>query len=137
MIEDNDIILKQASRVLTPFILIYGIYITFHGHLTPGGGFSGGTVIAASLILNRISNGNRGSGLNIDRMMGIASIALVCYGLIKAMGTFFPDFAHRALPRGIPGDLLSGGAILPLNIAVGMVVACVMYTFFCLIGEEA
>lgn len=137
MIEDNDIILSQAVKILTPFILVFGVYVTFHGHLTPGGGFSGGTIMAAALILNRISNQNVKYVLKTDTLLKIVSAALIAYGVIKAMGTFFPHQMHSVIPTGTPGNLFSGGTILPLNISVGAVVACVMYIFFSLIGEDS
>ena len=47
----NDVILQTVARVLVPPILLFGIYIILAGHLGPGGGFSGGAVIGAGLIL--------------------------------------------------------------------------------------
>ena len=47
----NDVILQTAARILVPPIFIFGIYVILAGHLGPGGGFSGGAVIGAGLIL--------------------------------------------------------------------------------------
>lgn len=47
----NDIILQKCACVLVPFIMIFGIYIIVNGHLSPGGGFSGGAVLGSGLIL--------------------------------------------------------------------------------------
>ena len=43
--EERDIILEQVARLLVPFILMFGVYVVLNGHLSPGGGFSGGTVM--------------------------------------------------------------------------------------------
>ena len=48
--EERDIILEQVARLLVPFILMFGLYVVLNGHLSPGGGFSGGTVMGLSLI---------------------------------------------------------------------------------------
>ena len=47
----HDLILQSAARLLTPLIFIFGAYIILNGHLSPGGGFSGGAVLGAGLIL--------------------------------------------------------------------------------------
>jgi len=125
----------MAQKILIPFILVFGVYITFHGHLTPGGGFAGGTVIAAALILSSLNRRKDFEIFKVEYLSKVICISLIGYGLIKAVGTFFPHQVHRVVPKGIPGDLLSGGFILPLNIIVGLSVACAMYIFFVLIGD--
>ena len=47
----KDAILQMAARILVPIIMLFGIYIILNGHLSPGGGFSGGAIIGAGLIL--------------------------------------------------------------------------------------
>ena len=47
----NDAILQMSAYVLVPAIIIFGIYVILNGHLGPGGGFSGGAIIGAGLIL--------------------------------------------------------------------------------------
>ena len=44
-------ILKSMSRLIYPFVILYGFYITINGDLTPGGGFQGGSIIATGLLL--------------------------------------------------------------------------------------
>ncbi|HED24017.1 MAG TPA: sodium:proton antiporter, partial [Firmicutes bacterium] len=51
----EDQIVRLTSRLVVPFIQLYGIYIIFHGHLSPGGGFSGGAIFGASLVLIAVS----------------------------------------------------------------------------------
>ena len=45
--ESQDIIVKTLARLLTPFIVIYALYVVMHGHHSPGGGFQGGAIIAS------------------------------------------------------------------------------------------
>jgi multicomponent Na+:H+ antiporter subunit B len=52
MVRDlGDIIIKFGSRIMIPFIQLYGLYVYVHGHSSPGGGFQGGCIMAASFIL--------------------------------------------------------------------------------------
>ncbi len=128
-------ILNVAQRVLIPFVILFGIYIIFHGHLTPGGGFTGGTVIAAAFILGCLNGRKVSRILEIEYLSKTKCISSIAYGLVMVLGTFFPQQMHRIVPKGVPGNLLSGGFILPLNIIVGISVACSLYIFFDLIGD--
>ncbi len=47
------IIIQNVVRIIVPFILVFGAYVTVYGHISPGGGFAGGTILAAALILDR------------------------------------------------------------------------------------
>jgi len=132
----ESLILKEISRVIIPFIHIFGLYIIFFGHLSPGGGFAGGTIIGASFILYYTVNGSDRSRekFSYNRLMGIMSTAIVVYGVLKGY-SFITGGSHLEsvqLPLGVPGNILSGGLLLPLNIIVGIVVAITMYIFYVL-----
>ncbi len=129
----NDVILQTAARLLVPFIIIFGIYIILCGHLGPGGGFSGGAVIGAGLILYVSAFGFA----RAERFFTSATYkwmsfgALACYCLSKTY-SFYTGANHieSVIPLGTPGAILSSGLILLLNICVGVVVAGTMYTFY-------
>ncbi|PKM70436.1 MAG: sodium:proton antiporter, partial [Firmicutes bacterium HGW-Firmicutes-18] len=53
----DDLIVKNITKIVTPFIQLYGIFIILHGHISPGGGFAGGAIIGASLILYTLAFG--------------------------------------------------------------------------------
>ncbi len=116
-------------------ILIFGIYIILNGHLSPGGGFSGGAVIGSGLILYLNAFGFRKTErfFNGKVYRRITVSALMFYCLAKSY-SFFTGANHleSGIPLGNPGDIISSGLILPLNICVGMVVACTMYAFYTL-----
>ena len=57
----HNLIVNLACRVMVPFIFLYGIYIIFFGHYSPGGGFQGGTILAADVILMRLVLGKQAS----------------------------------------------------------------------------
>ena len=131
----NDIILQKCACVLVPVIMIFGIYIVLNGHLSPGGGFSGGAIIGSGLILYVNAYGFK----KIERFFTqktyktICFVALLFYCLAKTY-SFYCGAHHleTGIPLGTPGDIVSSGLILPLNICVGMVVACTMYAFYAL-----
>ena len=131
----DDIILQKCSCVLVPVILIFGIYIVLNGHLSPGGGFSGGAVLGAGLILylNAFGYERMGKLFTEKLYKRITLSALTFYCLAKSY-SFFTGANHleSGIPLGTPGAILSSGLILPLNICVGLVVACTMYTFYTL-----
>ena len=129
----NDVILQTAARLLVPFIVIFGIYIILCGHLGPGGGFSGGAVIGAGLILYVSAFGfaktERFFTAKTYKWMSFG--ALACYCMSKTY-SFYTGANHieSVIPLGTPGAILSSGLILLLNICVGVVVAGTMYTFY-------
>ena len=131
----NDTILQGVAFVLCPIIFIFGIYIILNGHLSPGGGFSGGSIMGAGLILYVAAFGfNKTQRFFDEHVYKIAKITALCmYGLI---GTYFymtgANGIENHIPLGIPGHILSSGIILPINICVGLEVACTMYAFYAL-----
>ena len=131
----NDTILQGVAFVLCPIIFIFGIYIILNGHLSPGGGFSGGSIMGAGLILYVAAFGfDRTQRFFDEHVYKIAKITALCmYGLI---GTYFymtgANGIENHIPLGIPGHILSSGIILPINICVGLEVACTMYAFYAL-----
>lgn len=131
----NDRILQGAAKVLVPIIFLFGIYIILNGHLSPGGGFSGGAIISAGLILYLDSFGFEKAGrfFTYSTFSWVSFISLSFYALAKTYSFYMgANGMESGIPLGTPGAILSSGLILPLNIAVGMVVACTMYIFYAL-----
>ena len=129
----NDVILQTAARILVPPIFIFGIYIILAGHLGPGGGFSGGAVLGAGLILylNAFGFAKTEKFFTAKTYRNMSFAALACYSIAKSY-SFFTGANHieSIIPLGNPGAILSSGLILILNICVGVVVAGTMYTFY-------
>lgn len=132
-IQDRDPVLVWTARVLTPVILLFGIYVVLNGHLGPGGGFSGGALIGGGLILAAVGLGfgpvSRLFGLRT--MQAVTVTGLSFYSLAKCY-SFFCGANHleTVFSPGTPGRIFSAGLILPLNLAVGAVVCCTMYGFY-------
>lgn len=129
----NDVILQAVAKILVPPIMIFGIYIILAGHLGPGGGFSGGAVIGAGLILylNAFGFAKTEKFFTAKTYKRMSFCSLACYSLAKSY-SFFTGANHieSIIPLGTPGAILSSGLILILNICVGVVVAGTMYTFY-------
>lgn len=131
----NDVILQTITKVLVPVIFIFGIYVILNGHLSPGGGFSGGAIIGAGLILYLNAFGFKKTErfFTEKTYKWVSFGALTFYCLAKSY-SFYTGAHHleSGIPLGKAGAIISSGLILPLNICVGMVVACTMYAFFAL-----
>ena len=129
----KDVILQSTAKVLVPPIIIFGIYVILAGHLGPGGGFSGGAIIGAALILyvNAFGSKDIRRFFNQKTYQVTSVTALACYSLSKCY-SFYTGANHLEsfIPLGTPGALISSGLILVLNICVGIVVAGTMYTFY-------
>ena len=129
------IIVQKVTQIMCGIIFLYGIYIIMHGHLTPGGGFAGGTIIAGSFILLVIAFGSEflalkkeetGSSI-LESSAILVFLAIAAAGLlIGGVGVFFVNF----LPKGTVGNLISAGTIPLFNIAVGIEVAAALLTVF-------
>lgn len=116
-------LLQIGSQVIFPLIILFGFYIIFHGHLSPGGGFQGGVIIASGFLLNFLAFGNHYS-LNhrlLKLFESLSGAGVVIIGILGFIVTnqFFGNF----LPLGDIGTLLSGGVIPLIYIFVGLKVA--------------
>ena len=134
----HDIILQKVAMLLVPLILTFGIYVVLNGHLSPGGGFSGGAIMGAALILYASAYGTKKARnfYSFKTYRLVVSACLGFYALAKGYA-FFMGANHlpSGIPLGTPGALLSAGLILPLNICVGLIVASTMYVLYVLFSK--
>lgn len=131
----KDPILKQIVMLLVPMIFLFGIYVIFNGHISPGGGFSGGTIIGAGLILHSLAFDFRLTERFFnEKVYDIIKVsALLIYSAIMLYFFFTGANGMDAwIPRGTPGNIFSAGFILPVNFVVGFEVACTMYGLYSL-----
>jgi multisubunit Na+/H+ antiporter MnhB subunit len=128
------IIVKKTTQLIAGLVFLYGIYIIVHGHLTPGGGFAGGVVIAGSFILLILAYGSdflnlvkeeTGSTL-YENLAILVVLFLSVSGLLFGARVFFLNW----LPKGTVGELLSAGMLPLYNIFVGVEVAASILTIF-------
>lgn len=113
-------ILSSATQVLAPIIILVGIYIFINGHLTPGGGFQGGAVIASAVLLMLMSSPKmKISHKIISVVESFSGIGFVIVGVIGILvGGGFLD--NRIMSLGTFGTLLSAGAIPLIYIFIGL-----------------
>ncbi len=132
--EGMSIIVKKVCQLLCGIIFLFGIYIIAHGHLTPGGGFAGGAIIAGSFILLILAFGSDSINLKKEVIGSsiIESLAILVVLLIAISGLFigFKVFFSNYLPKGVVGELISAGVIPLYNIFIGMEVAAAIITIF-------
>lgn len=133
-----DPILQKIVEVLVPFIFLFGVYVVLNGHLSPGGGFSGGAIMGAGLIVLAASRGVEQvqKFFTMKTFRAITSTALLTYASCKAYSFFMgANGLETGIPLGVPGAILSSGLIFVLDICVGCVVCCTMYGFYALFAR--
>lgn len=126
--QHKDVVLRQAGWILTPFIFLFAIYVLLNGEVSPGGGFSGGAILGAGLILFSCAFGPKRVRIIMNRQVYSAArtFCLVLYALLY--GTYIFIGAN-----GLPNYL--EGMILLIDMAVGLVVACTVYGFYALFAR--
>jgi multisubunit Na+/H+ antiporter MnhB subunit len=128
------IIVKKTTQLIAGMIFMYGIYVIAHGHLTPGGGFAGGVIIAGSFILITLTYGGDFMKLlkeekgttTVESLSTIFVILIAISGFLFGTKVFFNNF----LPKGSVGHLISAGVLPLYNIFVGIEVASSIFIIF-------
>jgi multicomponent Na+:H+ antiporter subunit B len=123
-------IVKNTARLVSGFIAVFGIYIALTGHLSPGGGFAGGVILAAAGILVVLAFGRRTAERIFTPTQCHVWDALAAAGFVLVAvlgyfaGGFFVNFiAHVPGGRGRVGHLFSGGTIIVSNLFILIKVA--------------
>ena len=115
-------LVRTGAKILFPLILLLGIYVFVHGHLTPGGGFQGGAIIATGFLLMLISY--KGFTTNHNIMIWLESIAGLGFVGVGLYGLFaYGSFLQNTGWTGNLNDLVSGGFIPLIYIFIGIKVA--------------
>ena len=128
-----DPIVHTMCKVIIPVILVFGVYVLVNGHLSPGGGFSGGAILSSALIIYAMVWGDeRAHGaIRESTVRRTAALALGLYAVSKTCSFYMAANGLTGVASpGVPGRIFSAGLILPLNVAVGLVVCCTMYSFY-------
>lgn len=132
----EDIIVSTISRILIPFIQLYALYVIMHGHYSPGGGFQGGVILGASMVLLLLTRGydevtgkvseNTVTLLTSAGVLIYAGIGLLC---LFFLGNYLDYGKLAALLHVNPARARSLG-ILGIETGVGITVMAVMYSIF-------
>lgn len=131
-------ILRIAAKTMIPFILVYGLYVIFHGDLSPGGGFQGGVIIASAFILYGLVFGGDAMREVLPRRV---SDTLVSLGVLMYAGTGmycllsgYRFLDYRAIQPSNPGSADVWGMSI-VEYGVGFTVSMVMITIYNEVSE--
>jgi len=127
------LIVKTVTRLSVGLVLLYGIYIVLHGHISPGGGFAGGVIIALSFIHLMLAFGRETALKKLSQtaasvLESLGALMFLAIALLGFLGgyLFFNFFLHK----GKPFDLFSAGIIPLCNIAISLEVGAGLFAIF-------
>jgi multisubunit Na+/H+ antiporter MnhB subunit len=122
-IKRRDAIITSCANLVLPICLVLGAYVILHGHLSPGGGFQGGVLIAGALAILYTAYGSEfinksfnSKGFKLSENIGALGFVLVATLGVIYGGSFFGNFIANS---GGLGKLYSSGTIFWMNFAVG------------------
>jgi multisubunit Na+/H+ antiporter MnhB subunit len=134
------LIVKTVTRWLKGFIFLFGIYIVIYGHLTPGGGFPGGVILAATFVLVTLAFGREYALRKMGKILAseLDSLGALLFLLIALLGiyyggTFFLNFIEKNHPTG-NFNLFSAGIIPLCQISIGMKVGASLFMIFIILS---
>ena len=132
----HDLIVKTTCRLIVPFIQIFALYVIAHGHHSPGGGFQGGVILGAAMIIYAIAFNLRSA---IRRMSERTTVILSSLGVFIYAGTGalcllfglnYLDYSALAGVLGVDPVTARSHGILIVEIGVGIAVMAVMVTLY-------
>ena len=129
---DDDPILRVVSKAMIPFVIIFALYVQFHGDFGPGGGFQAGVILAAGFIFYSLIYGLTITKILvppnlIEVLAAIGVLLYMCVGIIGMfMGGNFLDYSVLAIDP-VRGQHLG---IFLVELGVGITVFSVMLTIF-------
>jgi multicomponent Na+:H+ antiporter subunit B len=131
---ETNLIAEVVTRIMIPLVVIFALYVVFHGHYSPGGGFQGGALIAAAVLLARVVIGRARSEsmfpVGIGRALG--AIGLLIYGgigfLTLALGGDFLEYDR--LPLGASPAWSRYWGILGVELGVALAVMGTLVSIF-------
>ncbi len=138
----DDLFVKLTTRMILPFIQLYGLYVIIHGHVSPGGGFSGGAIYAASIVLYTLAFGLKKGKERMPHELSskIETGGILVYILVGLSGIFlgytFLTNIEAGFPIGAFGKVLSAGLIPVVTFAIGLKVMSTIVTLFHTMLEE-
>jgi len=130
-------ILRVGAKMTLPIILVVAVFVITHGHLTPGGGFQGGAMIAAGMLLMALSDPDFLPSIkNFKILEGISGTAIVLVGLIGFATTGY--FLSNFMNTGQIGHIFSAGTLPILYVFIGLKVGSELTNIITdIVGKEA
>lgn len=118
----KDIIVKICGSITLPLALLLGTYIILHGHLSPGGGFQGGVIIASAISIFYVAYGREETlkMFNSERLSKMEEVGALTFIFVSSLGVIYGvSFFTNILNKGNVGNIFSSGTIFFMNFAVG------------------
>jgi multicomponent Na+:H+ antiporter subunit B len=131
----DSLIVRTVCKILIPFAQIFALYVLVHGHESPGGGFQGGAIFGASIILNRFTRGRETQPRYLPGSWALraGAIGVMIYGgvglVAMLFGGEFLDYAELPLPGMSAADRRAMG-ILFVETGVAVAVTGIMVSIF-------
>ena len=138
----NSPIVRLACRVMARVIQVYAVYVVFHGHYSPGGGFQGGGLLAAAVFLLRIGEGRSKSQTDLSSRLALAIgsvgalIFLVAGLVVMPFGGLFLEYGQLPFPSVDPANL-HYWMILVIELGVALAVMAILVAIFDQLMERA
>jgi multicomponent Na+:H+ antiporter subunit B len=139
----KSIIVIVVSRLLARLIQLFGIYVIIHGHYSPGGGFQGGALLAAGILLLRMTEGMEGSQSELPSALGIpvAAVGALLFAGLGVVPVFFGgaflDYGAIPIPGMEPMWVRHYG-MLVVEVGIGLAVMTALVAIFdTLVGEAS
>lgn len=124
------LIVKTITRISVWLIFMYGFYIIFHGHLTPGGGFAGGVIIALAFLNYMLAYGRERTEkwINLNLLHDMESASAILFLIVGILGIALSGtFLANWLSGGKLFALFSAGTIPILNVIIGIKVCAGLF----------
>jgi multicomponent Na+:H+ antiporter subunit B len=132
------VIIKTVVRIIVGLVFLYGFYIILHGHLSPGGGFGGGVVLALGLLSVLLAYGRDDTlkWLRLGLVRDLENAGPLLFLGVGLIGMVWGGaFLANVLSKGKLFALLSSGIILPLNIVIGVKVGLSLFLVVLALAE--
>ncbi len=130
-----DVIARTVVKGLFPFIILLGLFVMFHGHLTPGGSFPGGAIVASGFALVAVAFGVKSA----EKLIREETVHIVegVVGMVLVFLLLYESFIRKSVvvETGMFG-LFSSPEILLLNVVGGVMVVCALILIVFLMIKE-
>ena len=141
--EESSLIIRVAARIMVPMIQLFSLYVVAHGHYSPGGGFQGGVMLGASLILFALANSLKeaNSRINESKVIKLSAIGVLIFAgigaICMAMGAHFLDYSvlKHILPA-TDGVMARYHAMLAVEVGVALTVMCGMFGIYASLSSD-
>lgn len=132
----HDLVIRTTCRLIIPFIQLFGLYVIAHGHHSPGGGFQGGVILGASMVLFAIGFNLRSAIQQMgEKLLAfLSALGVFIYAGIGGLSLFFKanylDYSALAPVLGTDPVSARSHGILIVEIGVGMAVMAAMVMLY-------